>query len=396
MFSGTLARTLVAAALALAAMEATAALRPERGPVLQSRALQLTGEQVVPRAAVDAVFASGPDLNDTAMDYIRGDAESPELITARALALIRAVAASPLGADPDRRHVAYEKIANGHRAAIAISPIMRVSVDRDYRPPTRAVGYDIGPDGSPVAPGFIAGGPASGVLAGVLIPIQRAGGDPLMHDGIIGARTATLPLEPERKRAILLTDSSGDPRTAAAPFGSEIWVNGRRMYIGDGTLRPWRRQSYLSNRGPNVASQSLTANAPLATTAQFSASATGGAVMFEFELTGPTMRIEFRHPPGRAMETYLVGMVVEPANGPNSLTETYDALLWGITPGDRLDLEALVAAAIREGNGGNGSQLNGRPPAQTVPLSPVAPFGPSPGFGGTGPVFGGNPASLSQ
>ena len=394
MISRTLARGLMTAALALVSVDVSAAIRAERGPILQSRALQLAGDQVVPVAAVDAVFASGPDLNDTAMDYIRGDGESPELVTARALALIKAVGASPLASDPNRRHSAFEKIAAGHRAAIAISPVMRVSIDREYRPPARALGYDLGPDGSPVAPGFVGIGPSAGVLSGNLVPVQRQGGDPLMHDGIMGGRAGAIPLEPERKRAILLTDNSGDPRTAASPFGSEIWVNGRRMYIGDGTLRPWRRQTYLTNRGPSIAAQSVSAAPTGASTAQFTPSATGGVISFEFELTGPTMRIEFRHPPGRNLETYLTGLIVEPADGPNSLTETLDALLWGITAGDRLDLEALVAAAIRNGDGGNGSQF-GRP-GGNVPISPAAPFGPAPAFGGTGPVFGGDPASRSQ
>jgi len=381
------------------------AARSEGPAALAARAQERSERVVVPAAVVDAAFAPGEWPSPAVMTFLRGrqfggQTDSPEDVTARTLALIKAMKESPAGAaDPARLRAALTKVARGASAALSVSPIMRVNIDRDYEPQAGSYGFDFGPDGAPVARGFTPGLVSAGYLTGALQPIQTPGGDPLMSDGIRGARTASMTVPVMRWRVILLTDAGGaGPMTT--PFGYEIVANGVRFHVGESSPIDWTRQAVLTNRGIEIGALSLASVNTAQSNGRFAPGVTGGLLWFEVDVTTGRLLIEFMAPPGRSDPlTYLTAMIVEPAEGPSSVRELLDARLWGLGLVDRLSLEALIAAAIADGLGRPRPPSLDLPPGrqvQTAPTNVVSPFGPVPAFGSIGAVFGGSPGSTAQ
>lgn len=322
--------------MALFAVAAAAQQQPSQQPPQQQNqnspqgpdGSQTQPPQVeVPKELIEQLLAGAPGAEAAARQFLTGGTRKPEVVTQRATALIRQLGANKAGAATDQLLKAVDRIASNAIGLVAGAQIVRVGIDKDFRPRNAVLAWDFGPaDGAP-PPGFEKVQPGDGRIGGAgLSALRRPADETILQDGITGVERIEADVPDGEYRIILMTQNLGDGQLMASPFGSEIVVNGAATPVGDQSPDAWVEDAVFSNRGlQNVAtgggsgsaqgfiSGDLTGYDPAMFRRQ-----QGGAIVLTAIARGGKLIIELKGFRNNA-RSYLTGLMVEPANRTSDL-----------------------------------------------------------------------------
>jgi hypothetical protein len=203
----------------------------------------------VPAEIVKAVIAGTPADMERVTAYITGGTPDSHGILIRSLALVRAVGATPAGNDEQVLLTTGIRLAQLAQHYVESHSIVRVTVDRTYRPTVNAKAFKFAAAGTEPPPGFELVAPGDRRLEGVGIsPFHGPATDALTGNGLTGVRCFSTALQSGKYHVILLTADLGKPRLEAFPLGQTVTVNGQASKIVNGDPSKWLTWAYLTNR----------------------------------------------------------------------------------------------------------------------------------------------------
>lgn len=284
-------------------------------------------------AESDVQTAEAPVIDNAALaQLIEKFAEtdgSPEAIAALAEKMIGELEGDPLVTAETATLIG--EAASRALNAVRLAP---VAVGDGFTLPPQSIGWDFGPAGSPLQPGFRRITPENlkrhePALRG----IQGGTGGDLLSDGIMNVRLFGTAVRNGTYRLIVLTkDLAGQDDASANPLGHAMRVNGTPSQIvrfGDND-----RTTYLATPEPRTAD--LAGGVPPPPEAEPS----GIVTMVTVEVINGGLTVELLADDDE--RTYIAGLILEPIDEPSALTPDD---LWPDAE-RRLAAEARIASAI--------------------------------------------------
>ncbi len=179
-----------------------------------------------------------------------------------------------------------------------------------------AIGFDLGPEGAPVFPGFEPLGPDDPrIISGRTAGIRRAGAPVLTGTGLVGGTVYRLPVPDGRWRLTLWTEDPGEWETLPHPLNRRIRANGDDIVNYHWTAEEWITQRYLR----------LARQEPMNLNSAWSAfgSLRGGRLDAIVAVSDGAVTIELAG--DGAASTYLAGVLLQPDDGSPSAADAVDA-----------------------------------------------------------------------
>ena len=194
-------------------------------------------------------------------------------------------------------------IVSAHGAGADVM-ITEVATETALALPEGARGYDFGPVGGAVFPGFEAVFPDDVRIEGkTRTPVRRPSGDPLVSDEIKGVEAFETTWPNGRWTVSLWIDDLGEWEYLPHNLQRRIRVNGATALETQFTPSEWIAKVYLAGRDAEVVADPWSAFGRRR----------GGLVSVDVDVTDNRLRVELA---GDTRDvTYLAGMLVEPANG---------------------------------------------------------------------------------
>lgn len=182
--------------------------------------------------------------------------------------------------------------------------------------PAGATGWDLGPDGAALWPGFRKLTPESPELAGAkLRALNRASGDALIRDGIQGIRSIRLPLPDGNWKITLWTRDQGEWEYLPHPLQRRIKAQGKTVWEQLLNAEQWIDQIYLAGRNR----EAIADGDVWATIGQ----RRSGEIRFQAEASDGGLSIELAG--DKPAATFLAGILAEPiGDGPSVADQVAD------------------------------------------------------------------------
>jgi hypothetical protein len=297
----------------------------------------------VPPEVLQAITAKDNKDDGLVRKFLLGGRMESVAVTNRALALVRAVRVSAAGQDPQRFLEISTRVSEIAKRIFEASAITRVVVDKTYHPGPNAKAWKFGPPDAEAPPGFEKVTPDDPRLRGVnMRGIHRPGRDPLTSSGIAGVRNFNSALNNGEWRVILLTDDTGDPKLSDQPFGQQVHINNAQLELLEADPNQWLERAYLTNR--NIKAPAASSGAPAAIELQDGvvthqaagggnqladndvASTNAGALMMRTQVQDSQINVGFVPPANQSRDTYVVGLIAEPATQPPALKQQVTSL----------------------------------------------------------------------
>lgn len=335
------------------------------GRVLDNEKTTTANLESVPAKALQGALNGSDDGMRALTEYLNGDGAKPEDVTRRAVSVLRALQEIPGMKDNyDALVLAADRVAQAASNIFNTGAIMRLTIDKDYKLPDRAVAMDLKPvDGEP-APGWQNATPRDQRLIGKgMRGIRRPGGEPLTSDGIVGVEAADINVPKDLYRVIVMTDDFGANSIGSDAinfFGDELVVNDTTIKFNKTDPGSWNETAYLTNKPLKLGTA-----APDGTSGKSRQSGGGqagdggegssgdsvnnastksaGVVVVETEAVADKVNMQFISEAlkGRAPKTYIVALLVEPIEIPSSVKGFPDLARF-------LELERQLAKKLAE------------------------------------------------
>lgn len=335
------------------------------GRVLDSEKKTTANLESVPAKALQGALNGSDDGVRALTEYLNGDGAKPEDVTRRAVSVLRALQEIPGMKDNyDALVLAADRVAQAASNIFNTGSIMRLTIDKDYKLPDRAVAMDLKPvDGEP-APGWQNATPRDQRLVGKgMRGIRRPGGEPLTSDGIVGVEAADINVPKDLYRVIVMTDDFGANSIGSDAinfFGDELVVNDTTIKFNKTDPGSWNETAYLTNKALKLGTA-----APDGTSGKSQQSGGGqagdggggssgdsvsnastksaGVVVIETEAVSDKVNMQFVSDAvkGRSPKTYIVALLVEPIEQPSSVKGFPDLARF-------LELEKQLAKKLAE------------------------------------------------
>jgi len=335
------------------------------GRVLDSDKKTTANLESVPAKALQGALNGSDDGMRALTEYLNGDGAKPEDVTRRAVSVLRALQEIPGMKDNyDALVLAADRVAQAASNIFNTGSIMRLTIDKDYKLPDRAVAMDLKPvDGEP-APGWQNSTPRDQRLIGKgMRGIRRPGGEPLTSDGIIGVEGADINVPKDLYRVIVMTDDFGASsigNDAINFFGDELVVNDTTLKFNKTDPNSWNETAYLTNKPLKLGT-----TAPDGSSGKSRQSGGGqagdgggggsgdsvnnastksaGVVVVETEAVSDKVNMQFvnANTKGRSPKTYIVALLIEPIEQPSSVKGFPDLARF-------LELEKQLAKKLAE------------------------------------------------
>lgn len=337
-----LAEAKVAASTARAG-EDTIATGGRSGRVLDSEKATTANLESVPAKALQGALNGSDDGMRALTDYLQGDGAKPEDVTRRAVSVLRALQEIPGMKDNyDALVQAADRVAQAASNIFNTGSIMRLTIDRDYKLPDRAVAMDLKPiDGEP-APGWQNATPRDQRLVGKgMRGIRRPGGEPLISDGIVGVEGADVNVPKDLYRVIVMTDDFGANSIGGDAinfFGDELVVNDTTLKFNKTNPDSWTETAFLTNKPLKLGTTAPDGSSGKSRqsgggqagdgggggsgdSVDKTSSTTAGVVVVETESVANKVNMQFvsEAQKGRAPKTYIVALLIEPIEVPSSV-----------------------------------------------------------------------------
>lgn len=271
--------------------------------------------------------------------YLVGDRPLPQTVAARAVTAINALRQNRGGTDPLQVVAAADRIAALAGQALCPPKVARATIPDNIQLPAGAEGFKFGPSDAAPVPGFQSVTPSDarlGSRGNQQAPrgVHRPGSNNLLTSGLAGIQQFRTPVKGDGpRRVILITDDVGEESTTLSPFGSEMYVNGKSVKLGDHPPNEWVDNVVLGNndaQGGNVPFRNQRA----------------GVTVVETTVRNGVLELDMVQAPGR--ESYIVGMVVEPIDGPSILGRSPEAQAAMPNTAECVQLEEEITNALAE------------------------------------------------
>jgi hypothetical protein len=180
--------------------------------------------------------------------------------------------------------------------------IAAISAKRSFSLHEGARGFDFGPEGQAVFPGFEPVAPGDVRVSGrTLVPVRRPSGDPLVADGIRGVERFDLAWPDGRWTVSLFTQDPGEWEFVPHPLNRRIRFNGQTIDEWRISPRQWFRDGYLAGYHAEDVRDPWEAFGRRRS----------GIVTGDVEVTGGRLAIELA---GDSIQsTYVAAVLIEPA-----------------------------------------------------------------------------------
>lgn len=313
------------------------------GKMLDDEKTTTANLESVPAKALLGALNGSRDGMKALTEFLQGKDAKPEDVTRRAVSVLRVLQETPGTKDNyDQLVAAADRVAQAASDIFNTGSIMRLTIDRDYKLPDRAVALDLKPvDGEP-APGWQDANPRDQRLIGKgMRGIRRPGGEPLTSDGIVGVEGADIQVPKDLYRVIVMTDDFGASaigRDAINFFGDELRVNDTGIKFDKTDPSSWSETAYLTNKPLKLgtAAPDGTSGASRQSGGGQSGDGGGGSsadsidkpltksagvVVVETESLDNGINMEFVNEAQRARsaKTYIVAILIEPIEQPSSV-----------------------------------------------------------------------------
>jgi hypothetical protein len=203
----------------------------------------------IPPDLVKAVIAGTPADMQQVTVYLTSGAPDSHGILIRSLALVRAVGVTPAGNDEQVLLGVGLRLARLVQAYVETHSIVRVTVDRTYRPTVNARAFKFAAAGTEPPPGFELVAANDRRLEGLNIqPFHGPATDAVTGNGLTGVRCFSTAMQPGKYHVILLTADLGKPRMEQFPLGQDLTVNGQASKVVNADPSKWLTWAYLTNR----------------------------------------------------------------------------------------------------------------------------------------------------
>jgi len=360
-----IAEAKVATVAAKAAVSDDAAVGGRSGKTLDDQKSTTANLESVPAKALQGALNGSDDGIRALTEYLQADNPKPEDVTRRAVSVLRALMEIPgMKENYDALVLAADRVAQAASNIFNTGSIMRLTIDKDYKLPTRATAMDLKPaDGEP-APGWQNVTPRDQRLAGKgMQGIRRPGGEPLVSDGIIGVEGVDLNLPKDLYRVIVMTDDFGANSIGNAPinyFGDEMVVNDTTVKFNKTDPDTWTETAYLTNKALKLGTAAPDGSAGKSRQSGGGQAGSGGggssgdsvdnpstktAGVVVVETDSPSDRVAMQFvsegQKGRSPKTYIVAILVEPIEQPSSVKGFPDLARF-------LELERQIAKKLAE------------------------------------------------
>lgn len=335
-------------------VEETASLRgggrPDGGPGASGGAVSDDANLVAVPAKAILGALSGSDNGMLALQqFLQGDGASPEIVTKRAISVLRALKDTPASKNYEILTKAAERITEAASNIFNTGSVMRLTVDADFQKPDGSYAFDLQPPDGNLGGGWEEVQPRDERVAGQeLRGLSRPGGEPVTADGILGVEEFNVDVPNNMWRVIVLTEDLGS-RTAGGEevsyFGDVLSINDQTIEFKKTEPEDWSNTAFLTNEildvgsfqseGADMSDEQISGLIGDATTKE------AGVVVSETEAING-INLQFTNNSGGPQRrTYVVGVIVEPIEVESSVR--------GFPPLARfLELESLINREIAE------------------------------------------------
>ncbi|MGE0095790.1 MAG: FecR domain-containing protein [Alphaproteobacteria bacterium] len=335
------------------------------GRVLDSEKATTANLESVPAKALQGALNGSDDGVRALIEYLNGAGAKPEDVTRRAVSVLRALQEIPGMKDNyDALVLAADRIAQAASNIFNTGSIMRLTIDKDYKLPDRAVAMDLKPvDGEP-APGWQNSTPRDQRLIGKgMRGIRRPGGEPLTSDGIVGVEGADINVPKDLYRVIVMTDDFGASsigNDAINFFGDELVVNDTTLKFNKTDPSSWNETAYLTNKPLKLGTAAPDGSSGKGRqsgggqagdgggggsgdSVSDASTKSAGVVVIETEAVSDKVNMQFvsEAVKGRSPKTYIVALLIEPIEQPSSVKGFPDLARF-------LELEKQLAKKLAE------------------------------------------------
>lgn len=257
----------------------------------------------IPAAVLSGLLTGTPESILALKQYLAAVGKSPEEVSRRAVDVMSQLRTSGLVRDPAVILAAAERVTQAVGETLSASKILKLKVDRNYRPRSGTIALDFAPADAQERAGFRKVLPGDPMLKGQSMQAIRRPGeeDDVLGDGMVGVESIDLDVPDGEYNVTLMTESIGDAQLSLSPFGQQIIANGQTINVAQATPENWLNQSVLSREGLGGL--------------QNASSRQGGAITLRVRVTNGKLQLGFNFgSAGNSLKTYLTGMLVEPAD----------------------------------------------------------------------------------
>jgi hypothetical protein len=298
----------------------------------------------VPAKAILGALGGSDDGMKALQEFLQGDGADPEVVTKRAISLLRALQDTPASQNYEILTKAAERITEAASNVFNTGSVMRLTIDADYQKPDGSFAFDLQPPDGNVGGGWEEVLPRDERIAGQeLRGLSRPGGHPVTADGILGVEEFNVNVPNNMWRVIVMTEDLG----AGTAGGEEVSYFGDVMRINDQSLEfkktkpeDWSNTAFLTNEildvGSFASEGTEMSQDQIAGLIGDAKTKEAGVVVTETESLNNGINLQFVNNSGGAQRrTYVVGVLVEPIEKESSVR--------GFPPLARfLELESLI------------------------------------------------------
>ncbi|MBT5415404.1 MAG: hypothetical protein HOK81_12465 [Rhodospirillaceae bacterium] len=302
----------------------------------------------MPAKAILGALGGSDDGMLALQQFLQGDGADPEVVTKRAISILRALQDTPASANYEILTKAAERITEAASNIFNTGSVMRLTVDADFQKPDGSYAFDLQPPDGNLGGGWEEVLPRDERVAGQeLRGLSRPGGEPVTADGILGVEEFDVDVPSNMWRVIVLTEDLG----AGSAGGEEVSYFGDVLRVNDQSIdfkktepEEWSNTAFLTNEildvgsfqseGAEMSDDQISGLIGDATTRE------AGVVVTETEAGNDGINLQFiNNSGGQARRTYVVGVIVEPIEVESSVR--------GFPPLARfLELESLINREI--------------------------------------------------
>jgi len=300
----------------------------------------------VPERLFQDATANTVESRRNLSQYLVGDRPLPQTIAARAVTAINTLRENRGATDPMQVVAGADRIASLAAAALCPPKVARAVIPDNLQLPPGAEGFKFGPSDAAPVPGFQSVTPSDARLGSrnqqAPRGVHRPGSNNLLTSGLAGIQQFRTPVKGDGpRRVILITDDVGEEATTLSPFGSEIYVNGKSVKMGDHPPNQWLDSVVLGAQG-NAAPANGN-NVPFR-------NQRAGVTVVETNVRDGVLELDLVQPGGGgpARESYIVGMIVEPIAGPSVLGRGQEAQSSMLSTEECVALEEEITNALAE------------------------------------------------
>lgn len=292
-------------------------------------------EPAVPRSVLASLLTNTPQSTELLQRFIAGGGANPDAISSRSVELVTALQQTGMVTDKALLATIAQRVATAASQALDSRPILKLNVDKTFTAPPGVRAYDFGPPDKAVQHGFERILPNNPMLSGNVRGLRRPGDEAgLLSGGVAGVKKIDVKLPDGEYRITLMTEALGDAALTLAPFGNMVDANGQPVQILSAPPDQWSRSMMLNSAG-------LTSGG--------TESSNGGGITFVVRVVGGQLKLDFNFAGGNPqnLQTYLTGMVIEPATQPSIFARTPDAPpIAPPSPATQLRTESTLLASI--------------------------------------------------